>query len=225
MTTAGVTPPGRRQLTRARLLEAAFAVFAAQGYSGATVDAIVAAARCSKGAFYVHFASKEAVFLEVLWSRVRAEETRLCVVDERAAAQPLALLHALVAYLGPGDDPRWPVLLLECWSHSRRTVRVRDGVAAVARFRRAALRGALRAAVAAGIIRPVLPPEACADLLLTLGDGLISRAATGQAGTGTTDLPGIIAGVLGVALDPQPPAAVAGRSSKHGMVVAATSRG
>jgi len=63
----------RRQATRGKLLDAAFGVFAAQGYTGATIDAIVQAAGYSKGAFYFHFSSKEEVFLEVLWSRVRSE--------------------------------------------------------------------------------------------------------------------------------------------------------
>ena len=53
----------RRQVTRQRLLEAAFSVFAAQGYTGATIDAIVQAAGYSKGAFYFHFSSKDEVFL------------------------------------------------------------------------------------------------------------------------------------------------------------------
>src|SRR5262249_49542401 len=104
----------RRQMTRARLLEAAFSVFAAQGYTGATIDAIVHTAGYSKGAFYFHFSSKEEVFLEVLWSRARIEEQNLRSAGEGAAGRPLELLRGVAAYLGPGaEDPLWPALLLE----------------------------------------------------------------------------------------------------------------
>ena len=195
----------RRQVTRARLLEAAFSVFAAQGYTGATIDAIVQAAGYSKGAFYFHFSSKEEVFLEVLWSRARSEEQNLRTAGEGAAGRPLDLLRGVAAYLGPGgDDPLWPALLLEFWSHASRNQRVREGVASVARFRRDALLAALQAAAGAGVIRPSLRPDQCADLLLTLGDGLITRAGTGQADTSAAYLPGIVAGVLGIAIGPRP---------------------
>jgi AcrR family transcriptional regulator len=194
----------RRQVTRARLLEAAFAVFAAQGYTGATIDAIVQAAGYSKGAFYFHFSSKEEVFLEVLWSRARTEEQNLRTAGEGAAGRPLDLLRGVAAYLGPGgDDPLWPALLLEFWSHASRNQRVREGVASVARFRRDALLAALRAAVDGGVIRPTLKLEHCADLLLTIGDGLIARAGTHQPDTSTAYLPAIVAGILGIAIGPR----------------------
>lgn len=195
----------RRQATRAKLLEAAFGVFAAQGYTGATIDAIVQAAGYSKGAFYFHFSSKEEVFLEVLWSRARSEEQTLRTAGASAAGRPLDLLRGVAAYLGPGgDDPLWPALLLEFWSHACRNQRVREGVASVARFRRDALMAALQAAYDAGVIRPSLRLDHCADLLLTIGDGLITRAGTSQVDTSGAYLPGIVAGVLGVAIGPRP---------------------
>lgn len=46
---------------RAALLDAALAVFRARGYAGTTVDDLCAAAGCTKGAFFHHFPSKEAL--------------------------------------------------------------------------------------------------------------------------------------------------------------------
>ena len=204
MTRNRTTQAVRRQVTRARILEAAFTVFAAQGYTGATIDAIVQAAGYSKGAFYFHFSSKEEVFLEVLWLRARGEEQNLRTAGEGAAGRPLDLLRGVAAYLGPGaDDPLWPALLLEFWSHASRNERVREGVASVARFRRDALVAALRAAAQGGAIHPSLPLDQCADLLLTLGDGLIARAGTDQPMPAATYLPSVVAGVLGVAIGPR----------------------
>jgi AcrR family transcriptional regulator len=194
----------RRQVTRARLLEAAYAVFAAQGYTGATIDAIVQAAGYSKGAFYFHFSSKEEVFLEVLWSRARNEEQALRTAGQGTQGRPFDLLRGVAAYLGPGaDDPLWPALLLEFWSHASRNARVREGVASVARFRRDALLHALQAAAEAGVISPSLRLDHCADLLVTLGDGLVARAGTAQADVAADYLPGVVAQLLGVEIGPR----------------------
>ena len=198
------TQAARRQTTRGRLLEAAFNVFAAQGYTGATVDAIVQAAGYSKGAFYFHFSSKEEVFLEVLWARARTEEQALRSAGDAASGRPLDLLRAVAGFLGPGgDDSLWPPLLLEFWSHAARNPRVREGVASVAAFRREALLAALHAAADANVIRPTLGFEDCTDLLLTLGDGLLARSGAGQSGATPGYLPTLIAGALGVHLGPR----------------------
>ncbi len=198
------TQAARRQATRARLLEAAFNVFAAQGYTGATVDAIVQAAGYSKGAFYFHFSSKEEVFLEVLWARARTEEQSLRQASAVASGRPVELLRAVARFLGPGNDGElWPALLLEFWSHAARNPRVREGVASVTSFRREALLAALHAAADAAVIRPTLSFDECADLLLTLSDGMLARSGTGQDGANATYLPALIAGILGIHLGPR----------------------
>lgn len=69
------------EATRRRLLEAATRVFARKGYYGTTVDDIVAECGSSKGAFYFHFDSKEALFLTL--------------VEEFAAMLARALEHAV----------------------------------------------------------------------------------------------------------------------------------
>lgn len=56
----------RSEETRARLLEAGRAIFAAQGYDGASVSDIAQKAGYTKGAFYSSFPSKEALFLEIV---------------------------------------------------------------------------------------------------------------------------------------------------------------
>lgn len=190
----------RREATRSRLLKAAFSVFANHGYAQATIDMIAEAAGLSKGAVYFHFASKEEVFLTVLWSRVRSEEQRLRLAVEKQSDRPLAyLLRQVIAYLGL--DPRdaaWPPLLVEFWSHAGRNERVREAVGAVADYRRQALYAVLAAAVEADVIRPSLSMDYCTDLLLTFGDGLVVRAGSGQPRQSTEALVSMIAYLLGV---------------------------
>ena len=50
----------RRGDARPALLDAALSVFRAQGYAGTSVDDLCRAAGVTKGAFFHHFASKEA---------------------------------------------------------------------------------------------------------------------------------------------------------------------
>ena len=54
-------PPGRFASARSRLLDAALVVIRARGYSATSVDQLCVAAGVTKGAFFHHFASKEAL--------------------------------------------------------------------------------------------------------------------------------------------------------------------
>lgn len=204
----------RREATRGRLLEAAFSVFAAYGYTQATIDTIADAAGLSKGAVYFHFSSKEAVFCEVLWSRIRSEEERLQKAVARHVERPLEhLLEQLIAFLGL--DPRdttWPPLLTEFWSQAGRNERVREAIGAVTGYRRRALFAVLSAAVEAGVIRPGLRVDHCTDMLLTFGDGLLARAGSGQPRPAPEALAGLLACLLGVQTDPTEDAAPASPS-------------
>jgi AcrR family transcriptional regulator len=55
----------QKEQTYQDLVEAAYAVFCAQGYTNATLDEIAAKAGYTKGAVYTHFATKDAMFLAV----------------------------------------------------------------------------------------------------------------------------------------------------------------
>jgi TetR/AcrR family transcriptional regulator, transcriptional repressor of aconitase len=86
---------GRRERvdrTRADLLDAAARVFTAQGFEGASVGDVAAAAGYTKGAIYSHFGSKSALFLTLARERV------LCPgKDEEAAV-------SLQPFVNPGPD-------------------------------------------------------------------------------------------------------------------------
>lgn len=56
----------RSEETRTRIMEAAIKLFSKRGYNKASVDDICKEAGISKGAFYHHFKSKQALFLALL---------------------------------------------------------------------------------------------------------------------------------------------------------------
>ena len=56
----------RRQKTRARLLDAAFDVFAEHGVRAASVEMITEAAGFTRGAFYSNFSTKEELFFALM---------------------------------------------------------------------------------------------------------------------------------------------------------------
>lgn len=79
--------------TRARLLAAGRALFAAKGYGGTATEEIVAAAGVSRGALYHQFADKRALFAAV-FEEVAREVLAAIEAKADAAATPVEALKA-----------------------------------------------------------------------------------------------------------------------------------
>ena len=77
--------PRNAQATRERILRIASKEFAARGYDGARVDAIVARCKISKNLVYHYFASKEALFVEVMeraYGAMRERQNELALTGD-----------------------------------------------------------------------------------------------------------------------------------------------
>jgi AcrR family transcriptional regulator len=154
---AKVLPVGDR---RAQLLDAALAVFGAEGYSAAKVSDIVARAGVAQGTFYLYFRSKQEVvlalferFQEALIEARRSseqgapatpEQFRAAFLEKTRAILRAALAHrpltALFMKEAMGADPELAGRLREF--HQRMADLSEEG---------------LRQAAAAGLIRPLDP--------------------------------------------------------------------
>jgi TetR/AcrR family transcriptional repressor of nem operon len=69
-------PPGHREATRARILDAAGRLFRAHGYAASGVDAVMAAVQLTAGGFYSHFPSKDALFAETMGATLASARVR-----------------------------------------------------------------------------------------------------------------------------------------------------
>ena len=82
----------RGQATRAQLIDVATRLFAAHGYDGTSIEAVLADSGVSRGSLYHHFPGKEALFLAVMEEiGLRAAQPVLDAMND--ALDPVAALR------------------------------------------------------------------------------------------------------------------------------------
>ena len=156
----------RRERTRAALLEAGEALFAARGAEGVTIDEITAAASVAKGSFYNHFQDRVALAREVYRLVRRSVEAQVDaanagVTDPAARMARAGCVYVAFALVTPR---RAGALLRLQFSEARLEDALNRGVSAD-----------LEAGFASGRFRGITPEAA---LLLIFG---VSQAALGRA--------------------------------------------
>jgi AcrR family transcriptional regulator len=77
----------RSEETRAKILDAAVRLFSTHGYNTASVDTICEEAGISKGAFYHHFETKQALFLALLDGWLQAIDNAIEASKEMTAPE------------------------------------------------------------------------------------------------------------------------------------------
>ena len=99
--------------SRARLRDAAADEFAARGFAGATVDRIASRARLTKAMVYYHFASKAALYQDILRDRFAAVADRVAAVREQGGPAPTQLAAFIRAINDTAlAEPRFPPMWL-----------------------------------------------------------------------------------------------------------------
>lgn len=148
------------EATRRALLDAARTLFGQQGYAATSIDEVARTARVTKGAFYHHYGGKQELFAAV-YEQVKRE------VSEQAAEAFLELdpwenlCAGCRAMLDAHLDPPVQRILL----HDAQAVLDADTIRHVEnRYGAIVLRGALRIAIRAGVVRP-LPLKTLALML------------------------------------------------------------
>ena len=157
---------------RARVLAGARAVFLAQGYGGATVDAIALEAGFSKGVVYSQFAGKGDLFLALLEERITrraAENARLA--EGRSGLDGLRDLLAATARRNT-RDAGWGLLLVEFRVVAARDTDLGARYAALHARSLGAFAALVEEVLARDGLTTVGPAEHVARTVFALGTGL-----------------------------------------------------
>ncbi len=99
-------------LTRQKLLDAAFAEIHRNGFQAASLAQILADTGLTKGALYHHFPDKKALGLAVVEEVIRPRLAAMMFAPLADTRQPLAAMQALLADKAAEDDPM--VVTLGC---------------------------------------------------------------------------------------------------------------
>lgn len=98
---------GRRERTRAALVEAALRVFARLGPDAPTIDDVTAEAGVARGSFYNHFASWDALLVAVATAAVEQIEAELAPQRDLPDAALRVALHLRGYIRKAAADPVW----------------------------------------------------------------------------------------------------------------------
>ncbi|HEY3290818.1 MAG TPA: TetR/AcrR family transcriptional regulator [Anaerolineae bacterium] len=159
--------------TRDHILDSAEDAFARSGYDATGVAEVCAAAGVSKGAFYHHFATKQALFLALL-NRWLAVLDKALESIRASAANPVDAIEQMAALLQPffGQGQTQSVIVFEFWSQARREPAIWKAAIEPYRRYRSFIADIIRAGISSGAFKPV-EPELSAQTLVSLVVGLL----------------------------------------------------
>lgn len=163
----------RSEETRTRILQAALNLFSRLGYETDSVEDICVEAGVSKGAFYHHFPTKQAVFLQLLHDWLDGLDAQFAQAREGAknAAQILMQMTAALPGIFRDADRRLP-MFLEFWTQASRDQAVWQMTIAPYRRYRDYFAGLMEQGIAEGVFRPV-EPQVAARLIVALAVGML----------------------------------------------------
>jgi AcrR family transcriptional regulator len=173
--------PEVRAARRAQFIDAARALAAGSGFRLLTIDDVCAQAGLSKGAFYVHFESKQSLLTAMLEQEISAVSALL---DELEAGSLTALERLRVfvrTMVERGADPAEVQLRAELWSQVGVDEELRSRIAEAVRVRRVRLAEFATLGAARGEIVE-MPANAFGAIIVALVDGLLVHHAVDPTG-------------------------------------------
>lgn len=100
--------PRSSDVTRKRILDAAYRLFRRQGYSRVSMDEIATATGVTKRTLYYHFESKDRLLASVLEAQHQLALAAFRTFGDRLAGSPEAIVGGLFRELAVwADRPRW----------------------------------------------------------------------------------------------------------------------
>lgn len=168
-----MTKQQRSEETRAQILSAAAQCFAQNGYDATGIAEICQRAGVSKGAFYYHFASKQALFLDLLNVWMAELELLLETVATGSKTVPERLLKMaqMTHVIFQSENAQIP-MFLEFWTQATRDESVRQATIAPYRKYQAFFAELIQQGIKEGTLEPI-DPDAGAQVIISLASGLL----------------------------------------------------
>jgi AcrR family transcriptional regulator len=182
---APMTTQSRSEETKAHILDAALGCFSERGYDATGVAEICQRAGVSKGAFYYHFASKQAVFVALLEQWLVALDREMAALaaltaPSATAVQSLQAMVGLLQRVFRDARGRLP-MFLEFWRQAAHDEVIwRATMAPFARYH-VLLAGVIDQGIGEGSLRPCDAREA-ARALVSMAVGMVLQSALDAAG-------------------------------------------
>jgi AcrR family transcriptional regulator len=166
----------RSEDTRKRILQAAEESFARYGYDATGVAGICAKAKISKGAFYHHFPSKQALFLDLLDNWLKGLDESLAQARSEATNVPegLKAMTTRIREIFRQGDRQLPIFL-EFLNKASRDPSIWQATIAPYRRYHEYFAEIIKDGVAEGSIAPA-DPKQLAQIFVSLAIGVILQA-------------------------------------------------
>ncbi|MCR4433139.1 MAG: TetR/AcrR family transcriptional regulator [Caldiserica bacterium] len=169
--------------TRSILLKEAENLFALRGYDAVSVDDICQAAGVSKGGFYHHFSSKEALFLELLdrWLSHLDEELLKIESSTSTVEEAIARMTDVAGYVIEQAEGSYGILF-EFWNKARHEEKIwQSAVSYFERYRKFFLK-ILKKGRENGEFQP-FDLELYSQIMVSLAVGVFLQAALDPRGS------------------------------------------
>ena len=164
-------PQHRSEETRARILDAAVRRFAIAGYDAASVDDICAEAGVSKGAFYHHYPSKQAIFLALMQGWLTMIDMGLNAIRKDTVPETLVQMTNLLPGVFAAAEDRLP-MFLEFWLQASRDENIWKAVIAPYHHFQEHFARLVDDGIAEGSLKPT-DSHVAAQVIVSLAVGLV----------------------------------------------------
>jgi AcrR family transcriptional regulator len=163
----------RGKETQDRILDIAAARFAQNGYSATSIAEICEHAGVSKGAFYYHFTSKQAIFLALLDRWMNELESAFNNATQGPEPMPVKLTNmAKMMRTILQDEHAQVAMFLEFWTQASRDNAVWQATIAPYRKFQTYFAALIEQGIEEGSLAPI-DPEAGAQVIISLASGLL----------------------------------------------------